>query len=260
MSATMVHVTSEQMREIDRRAIHEIGIPGVALMENAGRRVFEEATTMVLPTDGLVLVLCGKGNNGGDGFVVARHLVNNGYDAEVYLLGKGEEVSGDAAINLTVLRHMGTHINELRDEDDLQLVAPKLGRAALIVDALLGTGLKGKVTGLYATLISAVAGSEAPVLSVDVPSGLNADTGQPLGVAVRAKRTVTFQYPKLGFKNPSAKGFLGDLVIADIGIPYLCTQGVVEPENPGTPHGEERCLTSWKSAKAGTRMRSLGDK
>jgi NAD(P)H-hydrate epimerase len=222
----MLYVTAEQMREIDRRAIHELGIPGVVLMESAGRGVFEEARKMLEPGDGVVLVLCGKGNNGGDGYVVARHLLNRGYSVEVYLVGATDRVSGDAAINLAILQRLGTEINELHDETDAHSVASRAREAALVVDALLGTGLKGDVTGLYATLISAIVDSRARVLSVDVPSGLDADTGHPLGVAVTAERTVTFQYPKLGFKNPAAKRFLGELVVADIGIPDMCAQGM----------------------------------
>jgi NAD(P)H-hydrate epimerase len=221
----MTYVTAEQMREIDRRAIHEIGIPGVALMENAGRRVFEEATKMVGASDDVVIVLSGKGNNGGDGFVVARHLVNNGYDVKAYLVGKAEDVSGDAGVNLAVLQRMGIAIHELHDEKAVHALAPDLKSAALVVDALLGTGVKGDVKGLYAALVSALDGSR--VLSVDVPSGLDADTGHPLGVAVRAEKTVTFQYPKRGFAHPSAQEFLGELVIADIGIPHKCAEGIV---------------------------------
>ena len=221
----MVYVTAEQMREIDRRAIFEIGIPGVALMENAGRRVFEEATRMVGASDGAVVVLSGKGNNGGDGFVIARHLINNGYKVKIYLVGNAEDVSGDAGVNLAALRRMGVAVHELHDQDDVQALGPILENAALVVDALLGTGLKGEVKGLYASLVSAASGSR--VLSVDVPSGLDADTGHPLGAALRAEKTVTFQYPKRGFKNPSAREFLGELVVADIGIPRVCAEGIV---------------------------------
>jgi len=220
-----MYVTAEQMREIDRRAIQEIGIPGVALMENAGRRVFEEATKMVDASDGTVIVLSGKGNNGGDGFVVARHLINNGYHVKVFLVGKTEDVSGDAGVNLAVFQRMGMTVHELHDQSDLQALAADLSSAALVVDALLGTGLKGQVKGMYATLIRALDGSR--VLSVDVPSGLDADTGHPLGVAVRAEKTVTFQYQKCGFKTPSAQEFLGELVVADIGIPHVCAEGLV---------------------------------
>jgi NAD(P)H-hydrate epimerase len=221
----MIYVTAEQMREIDRRAIFEIGIPGVALMENAGKRVFEEATRMVGTSDGVVVVLSGKGNNGGDGFVIARHLINNGYDVKVYLVGKAEDVSGDAGVNLAVLHRMGVAVKELHDQDDVQALGPILENAALVVDALLGTGLKGEVKGLYASLICAANGSR--VLSVDVPSGLDADTGHPLGAALRAEKTVTFQYPKRGFKDAVAQEFLGELVVADIGIPRVCAEGIV---------------------------------
>jgi len=220
-----MHVTAEQMREIDRRAIQDIGIPGVVLMENAGRRVFEEAKSMVSASDGVVIVLSGKGNNGGDGFVVARHLINNGYDVRAYLVGKAADVSGDAAINLAVLRQMGTVVNELYHENDVEALVPDLRGASLVVDALLGTGAKGAVKGLYAALVSALDGSR--VLSVDVPSGLDADTGKPLLMAVRAEKTVTFQYLKRGFTHPSAQEFLGELVVADIGIPRLCAEGIV---------------------------------
>jgi hydroxyethylthiazole kinase-like uncharacterized protein yjeF len=224
----MLYVTAEQMREIDRRAIHEIGIPGVVLMENAGRRVFEEARKMAAATDGVVLVLCGKGNNGGDGYVVARHLVNSGYSVEVYLVGTTDKVEGDAAINLAMLQRLGKEVDQLHDEADVHRVASRATDAALVVDALLGTGLRGDVTGLYADLISAITESRARVLSVDVPSGLDADTGQPLGVAVAAERTVTFQYAKLGFRTSAAKRFLGELVVADIGIPDICAQGIAQ--------------------------------
>jgi NAD(P)H-hydrate epimerase len=222
----MMHVTTEQMREIDRRAIQDIGIPGVALMESAGRRVFEELTQMVVPADGTVLVLCGKGNNGGDGFVVARHLVNNGYDVEVYLVGSANEVAGEAATNLGVVQRMGVPVHEVRTEPDVSAVRSKLDEAALIIDALLGTGLRGEVSGVYAVLIAAVNGSQVPVLSVDIPSGLDGDTGTPLGAAVRATKTVTFQYPKRGFTNRSAGQFIGKLVVADIGIPAICAEGI----------------------------------
>jgi hydroxyethylthiazole kinase-like uncharacterized protein yjeF len=223
----MIHVTTAQMREIDRRAIQDVGIPGVALMENAGRRVFEESTSMVTPADGTVLVLCGKGNNGGDGFVVVRHLINNGYRVEACLVGKVDEVAGDAATNLTVLQHMGVVVREIRDQTDLSAVSSRLAGAALVIDALLGTGLRGEVTGLYAGLIAAVNGTEVPVVSVDIPSGLDGDTGKPLGTAIRAVKTVTFHSPKRGFTNRSAREFLGELVVADIGIPAICADGIV---------------------------------
>jgi len=223
----MIHVTTEQMREIDRRAIQEIGIPGIALMENAGRRVFEESTTMVTPADGTVVVLCGKGNNGGDGFVVVRHLLNNGYDVEVYLVGEMDEVAGDAATNLTVVQHMGVAVHEIREQRELSVVVSRLEGAVLVIDALLGTGLRGEVTGIYAGLIAAVNGSQVPVVSVDIPSGLDGDTGEPLGTAIRAARTVTFHRPKRGFTNRSAQDLLGKVVVADIGIPAICAEGIV---------------------------------
>jgi NAD(P)H-hydrate epimerase len=222
----MLYVTAEQMRGIDRRAIEDIGIPGVVLMENAGRSVYEEATKMVDAADGVVLVLCGKGNNGGDGYVVARHLFTDGYSQRVHLLGTTDSISGDAATNMSILQRMGIEIIELLDDEDVGRVVSGATNAALIIDALLGTGLKGEVKGPYATLISGIVGSGTRILSVDIPSGLDADTGEPLGVAVTAEKTVTFQYPKLGFKNPSAKRFVGELVVADIGIPAVCAADV----------------------------------
>ena len=222
----MFHATADQMREIDRKAIHEMGIPGVVLMENAGRSVFEEAKSMTSAASGTVVVFCGTGNNGGDGYVIARHLLNHGYDVEVHLLGDPARISGDAGVNLTILRNMGVDVKKLRDSCDVKAMAPCLKEAALVIDALLGTGLNAEVRDPYAALISRVNGAASHVLSVDIPSGLDADTGEPRGVAVRAEMTVTFQCPKTGFRNPVSKQFLGKLVVADIGIPAACLPAV----------------------------------
>lgn len=237
-----ISVTRVQVRELDRRAIEEYGIPGVVLMENAGRAVAEEAIKM-LPTKDKkrVGILCGKGNNGGDGFVATRHLNNRGVEVQVYILCKVEEVasSPDAYTHLKVIQKMRIPIKEVITEANAKEVLSQLkippypplakgGRALagrgfkgfdLLVDALLGTGLTGKVREPYKTLIQGINSAGIPILSVDIPSGLDCDEGLPLGTAVKATKTVTFILPKKGFFKNQGPSYVGELAIADIGIP-----------------------------------------
>jgi NAD(P)H-hydrate epimerase len=215
-------VTRAEVRELDRRAIEEYGIPGVVLMENAGRAVAEEAVKM-LPTRDTkrVAILCGKGNNGGDGFVAARHLHNRGVEVRVYLLCKVEEVasSPDAYTHLKIVQKMGLPIKEVPTEGKTEEVLSGLKGFDLLIDALLGTGLTGEVREPYKILIQGLNASGVPILSVDIPSGLDCDGGHVLGAAVRATRTVTFILPKVGFFKGQGPAHVGELVVADIGIP-----------------------------------------
>jgi hydroxyethylthiazole kinase-like uncharacterized protein yjeF len=210
-------VTAEQMRDIDRQAIQDLGIPGLQLMENAGRAVADAAYEMTEPCpDRAIVVICGRGNNGGDGFVAARHLAKLGRTVEVFLAAKREEVSDDARANLERLAEARLAAAEV---SDAAAVSHACAQAGLVVDALLGTGLSGEVSDLAAELIAAMNGCGRRVLAVDIPSGLAADSGAPLGVAVRATRTVTMGLPKLGmFMFPGAD-YVGKLTVADIGFP-----------------------------------------
>lgn len=210
----MLSLSVAQMREADRRCIEELGIPGAVLMENAGAAVFRELRP------GPVGVVCGKGNNGGDGFVVARRALAEGRPVSVVLLADPDEVKGDAALHLRVFRRLGGEIVIARNEPALSAAYTSLAHCETLVDAILGTGVRGDVRGLLRTAIETL--PLAYTVAVDVPSGMNADTGEPCGVCVCADVTVTFQFSKQGFNVPGAGEYLGRLVVADIGIPPVC--------------------------------------
>jgi NAD(P)H-hydrate epimerase len=214
----LIYVTPDEMKRIDAFAIKEIGIPGVVLMENAGRAVFEAAYKSLAGSNLPALVLCGRGNNGGDGFVVARHLINNGIETHVFLVGGISRIKGDARVNLRILKKMGTPINRVTAKG-LPELRHKMKGCGIIIDALLGTGLSGEVTGLYRDVIALINEAGCPVLAIDIPSGLDGATGKPLGIAVVANMTVTFQLPKTGFENPLSRRHTGELNVVDIGIP-----------------------------------------
>ncbi len=212
-------VTASEMRELDRRAIEEVGIPSLVLMENAGRSTYQILRREFPDLVGEVGVLAGRGNNGGDGFVVARYLAGDGLPVAVFLLGSRDRVSGDARVNLDILAHLGVEVVEVLSEADLNPALHRLARAELIIDALLGTGLDKPVQGLMATLIDKVNHLRAPVLAVDIPTGLSADTGEVLGVAVQAQVTVTYGWPKIGQVVPPGRDYVGNLWQVDLSIP-----------------------------------------
>ena len=215
---TLRYVTPDEMRRIDAFAVKSAGIPGIVLMENAGRAVFESVYTVLAGRDQPALVFCGSGNNGGDGFVVARHLINNGIETHVFLVGAVSKIKGDAGVNLRILQKMGVPINRVTKEGLLQL-RDQMKLCGIIIDGLLGTGLSGKVSGLYLDVIELINGIGCPVLSIDIPSGLDGKTGKPRGICVVANMTVTFQLPKKGFEDPFSRNYTGQLKIVDIGIP-----------------------------------------
>lgn len=210
----MITLTVAQMREADRRCIEDIGIPGVVLMNNAGAAVFSHIHS------GPVGVVCGKGNNGGDGFVVARLSLLAGYDTRLILVANQEEIKGDAAVFMNAYAHLGGTIHTVTAPQDVTATLEELTDCAVLVDALLGTGTKGEVKGAIRTAIEAW--PPVPTIAVDVPSGLNGDTGEVCGVCIRADATVTFAFAKSGFTAAKAKSFLGQLHVADIGIPVCC--------------------------------------
>src|SRR5688572_6535302 len=191
-------LNAAQMREADRRTIEDIGIPSLVLMENAGRQVVAaiEAVHSDL-VERKVAVLCGRGNNGGDGFVVARTLMQRGIDVSVFVIGRVGEVRGDARINLEILGRLGITVVEIADSQAWELHFTEISDCTLIVDAIFGTGLNGPVSGLMETVVADVNGSGIPVVAIDLPSGLSADTHQPIGDSIEAGMTVTLAAPKL---------------------------------------------------------------
>ncbi len=212
-------LTAAEMRELDQKAIREVGIPSLVLMENAGRTTYQVLCREFPYVDGEVAVLSGRGNNGGDGFVVARYLVQAGIPVAVFLLGQKEQVKGDARVNLDILAHHGLEVMEVLDESHLNPVVHQLARGGLVVDALLGTGLDKPVQGLLATLIDRVNHLRPPVLAVDMPTGLSADAGEVLGTAMAAEVTATYGWPKIGQILPPGRDYVGRLWRVDISIP-----------------------------------------
>lgn len=211
---------ARQMREADRRTIEDVGIPSLVLMENAGRQVVAAIEAIHgEELDGAVAVLCGRGNNGGDGFVVARTLLQRGIDVAVFLFGRVADVRGDARVNLDILGRLGLTVVEIDDSQAWELHFSEVKEAALIVDAMFGTGLRGPLTGLLETVVADVNGAGIPVVAVDVPSGLSADSHEPIGPCIDATVTVTLAAPKLSLVLPPAESHAGDVVIADIGVP-----------------------------------------
>jgi NAD(P)H-hydrate epimerase len=211
-------LTAAQMREVDRRCIEDIGIPGAVLMNNAGAAVFSEVH------DGPAGVVCGKGNNGGDGFVVARMALLAGYETRVVLVADPSEIRGDAATFMNAYCNLGGEVVSVTDKRDAAEAVAALADCRVLVDALLGTGVTGEVRGAIRATIDAW--PEVYTVAVDLPSGLHADTGEVLGSCIKADVTVTFSFPKKGFENPGALAYVGRLVVADIGIPAVCAENL----------------------------------
>ena len=210
-------VTAHTMQEIDKRAIDEFGIPGLKLMENAGRGCVDEIISQY-GGKGRAVVIAGKGNNGGDGYVIARLLSQRGWDIKVYVMAGRDRISGDAASNLEKLPQDMVHY--CPDEGQLPaLHRENIFQADVIVDAMLGTGLRSDIAGVYMEAIELINASGRPVVAVDIPSGIHGTTGRILGDAVRASTTVTFAFAKLGHVLFPGAEHTGRLIIADIGIP-----------------------------------------
>lgn len=214
----MQPLTRQQLRDLDRRAVDEFGVAAAVLMENAGRGAADILVSLGIA--GPVAVACGKGNNGGDGMVLARHLALRGFQAIVHLFADPAALSPDAALqwrivnNLDLPRHVWP-LEALREAD----LVEAWSQAAWLVDGLYGTGLAGPIRPPLDRVIASLNDAGVPLLALDIPSGLDADTGQPLGATVRAQHTVTFAAPKVGFGNAAAVAFVGRVHLADIGVP-----------------------------------------
>lgn len=214
---------AEEMREIDRKTIQEIGVPGVVLMEIAGLQVACEARKILGNSleKKKVVILAGAGNNGGDGYVIARHLFNWGVRVKVMLLSPRDRIQGDAKVNLQIIERIlaPEDIIEVTDQAILEQSSEMLESADLLIDAILGTGAKGVVEGLKKSAILLVNSLEKTILAVDIPSGLNANTGEILGSCIQATKTVSFALPKVGMLVYPGVEYVGELEVVDIGIP-----------------------------------------
>jgi hydroxyethylthiazole kinase-like uncharacterized protein yjeF len=217
----MYLVTASEMQKIDRLTIESFGLPGIILMENAGRGATHFFLEQFNGAERKKIgVIAGRGNNGGDGFVIARYLAQKGINVTVYLLSERHRVSGDAAANLELLFPLKVPVIEMPDADAFSAHKTAMRHEAVWIDAILGTGLRSDVKGLFKDIIEFVNQSNKPVFAVDIPSGLNSDTGRPCGVSIRADATATFAFAKTGhFLFPGAD-YTGKLKIIDIGVPH----------------------------------------
>ncbi len=213
-------LNAREMKDIDTRASREYGIPSIVLMENAGIRTVEVIEELlVTPAGKHIVILAGRGNNGGDGLVIARHLVNSGAQVDTFLLGTVSDLTADARVNFNILSNMKAGIFPLLAEADLDKLLLSLLSCDLIVDAIYGIGFKGSLNVLESRVAQMVNWSRRPVVAVDIPSGVEADTGAVHGEAIQANHTVTFALPKIGLVLEPGKEYVGTLSVADISIP-----------------------------------------
>lgn len=232
----MYVVTASEMREMDERTITGFGLPGRVLMENAGRgaaRVMLERFPDI--TSRRVGVMAGRGNNGGDGFVIARYLVQKGVRVTVFLLARREDLRGDAAANLPLLAPLSVPVVDVSDPAAFSEQHSLLRHQDIFVDAILGTGLQSEVREFYRMVIHFINETGKPVLAVDIPSGLSSDTGRPCGASIQASVTTSFAFPKIGHILYPGAAYTGDLEIIDIGIPPYIAAGVGPRQHLLTP-------------------------
>ncbi len=213
-------LTAAQMQAVDRQTIDEIGIPGVVLMENAGRGVADEIVQRFASVDSpRALIMAGKGNNGGDGYVIARHLLDYGWTVQVLVLAECDAIKGDAAVHLMALENCKGQVTFIADGEALMRALVDVGDFTVLVDALFGTGLTKPVQGINLKAVEWLNQQSSPVVAVDIPSGIDASTGRVTGSAVNATLTVSFAFPKIGQVSYPGAGLVGELVVTNIGIP-----------------------------------------
>lgn len=212
----MKKVTIQQMRLIDDHTINAYGIPALVLMEHAGKAVADETLKLLNKKGNKIAVFCGPGNNGGDGLVAARWLHHYKKKVEVFFVGDLAKASSETGLNFTIIENRQIPVHMI--QDNWPALKEQIGHFNLVIDGLLGTGTHGQIQGLYKNIIDYLNSNGVRIISIDIPSGLNADTGQPLGCCISAAMTVTLGFPKIGFSRPGAKKYTGKVVVADIGL------------------------------------------
>ncbi len=235
---------AEEMQELDRKAIETYRIPGMILMENAGRGA-AEVISHTFPDihKKKIAIISGKGNNGGDGFVIARYLLNQGVSVRVYLLADPKGLRGDAETNFNIFQRMKGEVISVPSSKDYVRVKKDLEKFDILVDGIFGTGLDAEVRGYYREVIDHLNTLQRPIVAIDIPSGLDADTGKPLGTAIRAFLTITFGLPKVGHLLPPGIDYVGEVRVIDIGLP----KRLVEDEKIPTHLLEEKEIKGWLS-------------
>lgn len=223
--ATTGYLTRRQAQSLDERAVKDYGMSSLVLMENAGRGCADVLCRLGI--EGPVVICCGRGNNGGDGFVLARHLDLRGYPVDVWMADEGPLGTPDAATNLQILRKAGIAVRSWNDGQRMDEWQRNVERADWIIDALLGTGVRGAPRPPFDQWIEAINEAACRKLAIDLPSGLDCDEGTAAGVAVRADHTCTFVAPKAGCTNPDASAYTGKIHVVDIGAPRQLVDDVL---------------------------------
>ncbi|MBW9151722.1 NAD(P)H-hydrate dehydratase [Clostridium estertheticum] len=218
--------TAQIMRKIDRYCIDVLGIRGIILMENAALKVMKN----IPANNKKFVIVCSSGNNGGDGFVVARHLLNRGNHVEVFYLGSDENMSADALVNFNIIRNMGAKIIEVNNNEELEILKESIIQCEITIDAIFGTGLSREVKGIYSLAITIMNENSKYILSIDVPSGFECNSGKVMGNCIRSNKTVTFELYKKGFISYDAESITGEIVIEKIGIPKAVVDKFHEDE------------------------------
>lgn len=220
-------ISRAAVRQVDELAIRELGMPGLILMENAARGCVDWLAD--LNVSGPVTICAGKGNNGGDGFVIARHLENLGIQVQVLLFARPDQLVGDAATNFAIIQAAGSQIVEAH-QATAEKLTQLLSDSNWIIDALLGTGTQGELREPYRTAISIINQQTAQRFAIDLPSGMDCDSGEPISgpdLCVKADYTATFVASKLGFSNSQAASFLGEIRVIDIGVPHAFLERIL---------------------------------
>lgn len=212
------YLTVEQIQKLDKTAIEKFGMPSLSLMENAGKAVAKEVICALEDNKkSIVSVFCGLGNNAGDGFVIARHLINFGVDVRIYLIGNASNLKKDAFVNYKILRNLSFPIIKIVKVNNEILKNIKI--SDITIDAIFGVGLNRLIGEPFKSIIESINENSKKIIAVDIPSGLDGNSGEIYGTCVKAKTTITFSAKKIGFKNINAKQYLGKIKVVDIGIP-----------------------------------------
>lgn len=218
----MLTISCEEMKAMDYYAINNINIPSIVLMENAALKVVKNIR---LDKTNSFTIICGIGNNGGDGLAIARHLILEGKDVDLFIIGNLDKATKDFNVNLKILKSLEVKFTNIKDEKELDLFKESLSNNDLTIDAIFGIGLTRDVIGVYGEVITLINDYSKKILSVDIPSGLDGNTGEALGISVKANKTVTFHLMKKGL----LKGIkdVGEIIVETIGIPDKATQRVL---------------------------------
>lgn len=215
--------TTQKMRQIDKFCIENIGIPSLVLMENAALKVLKN---IELKNQDSFTIVCGSGNNGGDGLALARHLFVLGKEFEIFIIGSYDKLSKDCAANYDMLLNMNLEVKFIQEGKDLIGLERSIKKSKIVIDAVFGTGLSREVKGIYKNVISIINRNAFYTISIDTPSGLNTDTGEILGCCVKAEKTISFQLYKKGFLNYEAEKYTGQIIVENIGIPDFAIEKI----------------------------------